>query len=442
MTCTMFRLSQTLSKLLFVTLLLYATAPAFADEQTRLDDQYAQIILASLNSLKETVEPDKDLDLLVQDAQQLPVGRLLARVNGAQAQLHKNPDSDAFQQLFSLLLERQLLPIASRLFDVAQQNADSYTLSRLNYLLAVYQYNEGNIASAQTNLKRIEIRNALSQQESDYATLLFGLTLQHERKHRAAVKYYTNISAKSPYYAHARLNIAVAYIRQGWWTDAKLAINDALDNTQSPPTDEMYNRLLLVLGYNQLQNAFYRDARDVFRKVTLDSQYSDRALLGIGLCALNQGDYIGAINAFSILKEKSATNISVTEAHLLFAYAHEQMGEKALASAQYEAAIAYYNQRILQESQASASLAALDANAQTAHVRIENTIMQKQKILNALADAALPTQLHQKIGQLKAEYTHLLQQEQHHTVTINIELLTSYLSQAQYGQAKLFDTFQ
>src|SRR5690606_31020616 len=175
---------------------------------------------------------------------------------------------------------------------------------------------------AQQYLSAIEVQNALTKAESDYTSIMRGIILQMHKKHRESVKHYDSITDTSDYYTYAQLNKAIAFIRQGWWTDAHIAINDALKKNTPKKLTELNNRLYLVLGYSQLQHEFYRDARQTFRNIALDSQYVNRALLGIGLCALHQGDFVGALNAFKLLQSKQQDDIFVTESYLLLAFVY------------------------------------------------------------------------------------------------------------------------
>lgn len=414
-----------------------------ATDFAKLDQEYQALVLNASTELKTKVReaPSNFSGLLASlhaaQASNSPLILVELLVSNENL-LRENIDNREIITIFNYLLDAQLYAIAEKIFKIASLQGDAYTLSRLNYHLALYFYALGDYSKAQNTLTQIEVRNALTENESDYATLLFGIILQYQKQHRVAVKHYQSIAAKSPYFNHAQLNIAVAYIRQGWWTDAQIAINNAINNKESPANEDLLNRLYLVLGYNQLQHEFFRDARESFRHLTVDSRYADRALLGIGLCALNQGDYVGAINAFNILKSKTETNISVTEAHLLYAYAHEQLGEGALASAQYEAAIAYFNQRMLRLSKdGSGTFKEEDTNAHLIAI-----IDTRDVLLKNLAAQVKSNKLKSKLSQLSHDYTSLKNWAINQRKQKTLDILTSYLSQAQFGQAKLFDTLQ
>jgi len=346
---------------------------------------------------------------------------------------------------FNYLLNQDAMPLAAVILSWAEEEGDFDILSRLHYHLAHYYFQRGEWEKASQHLTAIENKNALTAAQGDYATIIFGITLQNAKHHRAAIKYYDEIKPESIYFSYAQLNKAVAFIRQGWWTDAKIAIDKALQQEPVKHTEEFTNRLYLVLGYSQLQHEFYRNARENFRHITLDSQYADRALLGIGLCALHQGDYAGALNAFGILKNKDKSNISVTESHLLFAFTHEQMRQTTLASAHYEEAIAYYQGRIRRVEQALAELSSADNSNTMSHTETVSPpayLVLQARNLRYLADKVSNKKLKLDIAKLQRQLSAATTDYSKKILNQRKETLISYLSQSQFGQAKLFDKLQ
>ncbi|SMF29779.1 Tetratricopeptide repeat-containing protein [Alteromonadaceae bacterium Bs31] len=440
-----------------VLLLAQATSWAKA-EKNEQEDQYQQVLIQSFHSLAKAKIHSKYLvdslsalrrnTEIALESENHVSAILQLEVN--RAQLRENIYEPEVASIFSYMLDQQAFALADELFEWALEDGDTDTISRMHYYLAHYYYQLGNWDKAATHLSAIDNKNALTADQGDYATIIFGVTLQNKKKHRAAVKFYDEIKPESPYYVYAQLNRAIAFIRQGWWTDAKIAIDTALKADSSKPSEEFENRLHLVLGYSQLQHEFYRNGRDSFRRITVDSQYADRALLGIGLCALNQGDYAGALNAFNILKNQNKNHISVSEAYLLFAFTHEQMHQTTLASAHYEEAIAYYNGKIRLIDQ---SLKALENTKVGLSAEIENRLEKHTLALpkylqlrlrnleflhSTIEDAKLKNAIVSAQNQLNQEAKDYLLTQ----LKSDRGILVSYLSQAQFGQTKLFDTQQ
>jgi|GEM_PF-636215 len=430
-----------------------------ANTKTSADDKAEQVYQRALTQgfdklatqFQDSSFKKANIDALYKDVQKAMDGDkhasalLLLYTNKHLLKQHINHEKVA--ELFAYALGREALPLVEKLNEWAVVDGDVYTVSLFNYHFAQYYYRLGDWIKARDFLSAIEVRNALSTDQGDYATIIFGVTLQNNKQHRAAIKYYDEISENSKYYGYAQLNKAVAFVRQGWWTDAKIAIDSALE--KSNDNEEFINRLHLVLGYSQLQHEFYRNARESFRHIAVDSRYADRALLGIGLCALNQGDYVGAINAFGILKDKPRTNISISESFLLYAFTHEQMKQSAIASAHYDQAIAYYGKRIRQVDQLLAGLKKLDDNsAITQHFSQSNShiipshLAIRLENIEYLSASIMDKKLKKELDSAKRFIDTQLTKLYRAALIDEKGVLVSYLSQAQFGQAKLFDDIQ
>lgn len=258
--------------------------------------------------------------------------------------IKNNIDSKEIFSIFDYLLENDHLKLANTLFTVAKRDGDKSLVSNIAFIYAKY-YEQRKDWSKVIQLVANNY-NDLSFEDANYARLMVGTALQRTKSHRKAVDLYLKIPEKSVYYAVARLNIATAYLRQDWWTDAHIKINELINNKKIKIPAEMVNRLYLVLGYSLLQKEYYRDSREAFRNVEINSQYSNKALLGIALTATNQEDFISALNAINILKNKSGFDLVVDESYLLLPYIHEKLKQNLAASASYTAAQDYYKKRI------------------------------------------------------------------------------------------------
>lgn len=376
----------------------------------------------------------------------LAVGAIVANLELAK----KNISDSKVQYLVARLLEHNEYHTAQALFQHAQESGDPYTTSKFNYLLANYYVERKAWDKAQQYLSAIEIQNALTRPESDYATILFGVIMQMHKQHRESVKFYDRVPDTSDYYGYAQLNKAVAFIRQGWWTDAHIAINNALEKKSPAHIEEFNNRLYLVLGYSQLHHEFYRDARQTFRHIGLKSRYVNQALLGIGLCALHQGDFVGALNAFKLLQDKKTDDIYVTESYLLLAFVYEQMGQHATASAHYSEAIAYYQGRVagaeLESAKVKNSLSA--SNTDFDYTTLSKAVFQEIPAdiranlarLELFSRETRDPRLAKKINDLKHQYNQAVLSLSQAVLAEQTQVLQSYLSQSQFGVAKLFDS--
>lgn len=280
------------------------------------------------------------------------ITRAVTTIINNNAVLIKYSSYKEINDIIEFLLRHNLLTLAEEYYQLVTMNADVYVTSITDYLFARYHFSHQDYPTTIRYATSISLAEVLSPEQKDYTTLIFGASLQETQKHREAIPILQTIPSDSIYYPYAQLNIAIANIRQGWWTDGHIAIKNALkgkvsENASDPISKEFKNRLYLVLGYSQFQNEFYRNARESFRKIELDSIYINRGLLGLGLSALSQKDYNAALNAFSYLKDSQTVDLTHIEAHIMLPYTYEIMGEIEQATALYTESIAFFEKKYL-----------------------------------------------------------------------------------------------
>jgi tetratricopeptide (TPR) repeat protein len=337
---------------------------------------------------------------------------------------------------------------AETLLQTARSRADNLAEARIAFELAKYNCSQADWAAAQKLLATPSLAEGLTKDDAAEAKLLMGITLQENKRHREAMPYYLSIAATSPHYRLAQLNLATAYIRQDWWTDAQMAINNALA-INGAKRDELDYRLYTLLGYSQIQFGFYRDARESFRNVAVGGRYSNRALLGLGMAALHQEDFIGALNAFNYLRSKQEFDISVAESYLLSAFALRRLKQYDSAQSSYEAAIAYYRQladKFNQSAIVIKSSPPSDSLIETALLRPDarkdkqlRKLSGKLNIVNKLLNESLPELKRNRLNQLKIELDRSYTQRALELLAADQDAIESYLSQSRFGLATLYD---
>ena len=424
--------------------------PANAAAPPPLSVQFAELTQAyyqeAAAELRGTVFIESDMQALQRrvakligaEDKTLAIAVIVANLNS----ILDNINSEHSVYFLSLLLEQEVRASADKFIDAATAFGDAFTLSNLHYQFARYHFERGESTATLQHLTSIDSGDALSIDERDYATIMFGITLQKQKKHREALEIYQRIAPESRYFSYAQLNIAVANIRQGWWTDAHLAIERALAESVPAPLKETTNRLLLVLAYSQLQNEFYRKARQTFRKLNLDSQYVDRALLGIGLCALNLKDYGGALNIFNRLQQSDSDALPVLESYLLIPFTYERMGAIDEASLLYSQAIAFYENKIRALQQQRSTL--LRASSPTLRsewtTELPGSQTQIYRALQHLDGSHSSANVARKIREMRTLVEQQIVEELANRTQQKIDTVRSYMSQSQYGLAKLYDS--
>lgn len=377
----------------------------------------------------------------------------LALISQRIGELEEHVSDVRFSVVVSFLLEHGFESAATTFLKAAEQPGSDYSLATIRLAFAHHYTQQKRWDDALLQLSQIAINTMLAPVDADHANLLYGLSMQGQKRHREAVEYYQRIEPDSPHYWLAQLNTALAYIRQDWWTDAQLAIERALPpDTQL--ADDRSDRLYTVLGYSQIQYGFYRRARNSFRQVRVDGPFANRALLGLGIAALHQEDVVGAINAFDHLKIGNANDISVAESYLLSAFASAQVGRTTSASAAYAEAIAFYQAYL---TRLEATVGQIRQNAEQPFTSFDNPadlfIFMSQEDAAALMLWHHRLQLleHVRSG-IKNEQTRgnlltLIKEVNSFTrelalgaLDVRRRIIESYLNQANFGLAALYDS--
>ncbi len=373
-------------------------------------------------------------------------------------------DPTAIKPIISYLLRRNDIATVDALRQEALDYDDTFSIASIHLQLAQYHQARQNWPAMQSYLS-VDFSELLSE-EADHAAVLHGIALQKLKKHRLAIKEYEKVKSGSPFYLYAQLNIAKAFIRQGWWTDAHRIIK-ALIARYDDKRNEDTDRLFLVMAYSLLEREYYRDAREAFRNVGLDSRYKSKALLGLGIAAASQQDFIGALNAFTLLQDDSASQddmnnmektnrqLAVDESYLLLPHIYKKLGQESTASAGYSNAIQYYQNKI---EIATKLLIQTPSATQLATLAIQNNkgikyhklysasvnaiayeYREIQNLLSLVRTAKLSEKFSSQLMRLEQQYQQLLTQQHKQSLRNYIDIISSYQNQCRYGLARLYD---
>lgn len=369
--------------------------------------------------------------------------------------IEKNIDNKEIFPILEFLLNNNNILLADKIASTAKNEADQSLISNISFIYAKYYVKRKEWKKVLRSTENTY--NDLAKEDANLARLFTGIALQKIKKHREAIKIYSKIPQESKHYPAARLNIATAYIRQDWWTDAHTEIQEILNSKKIKTNNEMTNRLYLVLGYSLLRKEFYRDAREAFRNIEINSVYFHKALLGIALTATNQEDYIGALNAISILKSKNSYDLTVDESHLLLPYTYEKLNQNLTASASYSEAQIYYQNRIKEINSIKQNkintLKAIDIIKNNNTININNNVIDfsEHYPLSFLEKSALIDEfsaylthidnikLAEKYNKLKIKYDVLLAKMLKDIFIKRSTYLNNYLNQTRFGLARLYD---
>lgn len=442
------------SILILVIAVFYVPAELSADEQHNIDlaaHNYERLLGSALleyetNAMSRNKPLDQVLDTISGVENTGDRTNALAIIIRQQRDLESHVDAQDFSQLVSFLLAQGLHSTAERFLHVAEHDASDYSLATLRLAFAHHYAKNAQWDLALQQLSEIAINTMLTPVDADHAHLIFGIAMQGKRMHQEAVDYYQRIQGDSPHYWLAQLNTALAHLRRGWWTDAQVAIEHALPAADQAPDDHS-DRLYTVLGYSQIQYGFYRRARDSFRKVRLDGHHANRALLGLGLAALHQADLVGALNAFDHLKAGDPNDMSVAESYLLSAFTLAQIGRTTSASAAYAEAMAFYQHYLarLEEEASTLSESKIAEPIQLVSILPTDSAAdlllwhERLEILEHIRRAIHNRDLQRELQSLEHELSIALGKRVHQGLDARRQVIESYLNQANFGLAALYD---
>lgn len=403
---------------------------------------------------KYPAQPASGIEDLARKVVSAPPLEGLAAIRANQDLLLQSASKKEFEILLDYLYRHNDTATIQALAEGLKKQRDPVALSNYYFLLAKYYESRSNWSGVQAALSKVQVRD-LNIANNHYYNLLMGYALQSLKQHRKALTYYRDIPETSPYFSHVKLNEGTAFLRQGWWTEAHIEFEKAIKALDLAGGDpELRNRILVVLGYSQLNYDFYRDARATFRKVALNSGSMNKALMGIGLAAAYQNDFAGAANAFALLTEKTPADLSVDEAYLLLPTAQVEAKDGAGAATAYQKAIRHYENKIRELENRQQNLKGSNFDSSITLIResdskaaefygaqndIPSFLLNNYQNLLAMRDASSTLGMIGQYSALHAQYKALLEGITLQNIDARISILNSYLSQAKFGMAQLYD---
>lgn len=379
----------------------------------------------------------------------------IALIRANLALIKRNIDSPSVLGVLTFLLERNEWESADQLFNTIQQDGNKIIISNAHFAMAKYYMKRHKWQSSLDYLDGIT--GDLAPSDADYANLMQGVALQRLKKHRDAIRFYEKDSPISQYYFFITLNLAVSYIRQDWWTDAHLAINKLLDQPQKNTSNELLNRLNVVLGYSLMRQGYYRNSREAFRNVDLHSQYINQALLGVALSAISQMDYVGALNAVNILKARQGNDLPSEEAYLLLPSIYSSLEQHLTASAGYSSAIEHYMHQIQVIEHIMASNNDLHSDIKISDNKsvlsvkeyefnfseqYPHSLLENYQMIISLKDKTQNKETIKLVTKLYSNYNSTLTQIARKFLNERVAHLNNYIDQSKYGIALLYDNSQ
>lgn len=233
-------------------------------------------------------------------------------------------------------LERRASEIFARLLDA---NRPQRTRDSAWFYLAQMRYLRGDWSAAADALDRIS-PEPHAELASQVIELRFNLALQQNQLTEAAKLLNARQTRLTPY---MQFNLGAAYSRNGDYASAIPQFTQLLKMRQRAPEYlALYDKAMTAAGYSALLAKDYSQAVGHFSQVRLDSPLSNRALLGYGWAAVEQGDYNLALKPWQRLAQGSLIDEYTQEVLVAIPYAYEKMGYKGQALAEFRTAETHY----------------------------------------------------------------------------------------------------
>lgn len=375
--------------------------------------------------IKDVTALESEFDKLKSDNPALALSLLVANKNTL---LDKSTDVKAISLVRSSL-QLGYSQLAEDLIVSFNEEFNDYGAAWTSVELARYEVEQGNPEKAQQLININHFSNQLKSEQLADARIIYATALQHVKDHRNAISIYEKTKAEGIHKKLLLLNLSTSYIKQNWWTDAKVAIDQSIEiNGHS----ELNNRLYTLLGFSQIQFGFYRDARESFRKVELSSSYVNKALLGLGISALHQKDFNGALQAFNRLKNRENVDMSIIEAHLLHAFTLRQLQLYSEAEISYQSAVEYFSFILKQDTKTL-------YRAENKKDRILLSLTRKQRLVDGFSHLATNELVKNNLLSLKEQLTGILSSRFNALHESEKDNISSYLNQSKFGLASLYD---
>ncbi len=349
-----------------------------------------------------------------------------------------------------LMLDHNEWQMANELYLHVKKTGLEFQVVNSAYMFAKFHFRRDEWALCIKALRQISKRK-ISAVHMDLYNLMYGISLQQQGRYAKAVSYYRLITPTSEYQMLATLNGTASQLSLDGTQAQARQLQSHVSNEQLVMPNEMRDYLTLMAGYHFLENEEYAAAREVFGRVSVNSRYFNRALLGVSYAAVKQGLYSRALSYTAMLREKDSTDLAVDEAHLLTAYILAKSRRTRAASTAYKEAVSYYTERIksidafLNQELGSESVfdLASDINLMREYPEARSLFDNMKNLGIFLVRSDLFAQdryFYQQIRTLYNESTAVVEEMVKAYMLARRDHLESYLSQSRFGLVQMFDT--
>lgn len=210
--------------------------------------------------------------------------------------------------------------------------------NRVQLELANRQYQRGDLANALRATQRVS--PDIGGELADHRNVFEAILLAQQQQHEQAVALLRKVRGTSVWSALGYFNLGTTLLRLNRRDEAEAALEKVVDlPNNDPEISALRDRANFVLGMNALRLQSSVQAKKYFQRIPLDSPFSNRALLGIGLAYNSLREHREALAAWSELTQRNAADRAVLDAWLAVPYAYSQLGGHEQSVARYKTAL-------------------------------------------------------------------------------------------------------
>lgn len=226
---------------------------------------------------------------------------------------------------------------AERVFTaLLAEQREGINRDRAWFYLAKLAWQRGEPGRAQAALDRTG--DELGPELSAQALALHANLALRRGDMDAAARLAADLPPESDWNHYLDYNIAAALAAQGQFAAAAQRFQQLDGAEGNEEVRALRDRGFTAAGYARMAVGDFDGARADFTRVRLASPVSERALLGFGWAAFEQGETMAALSPWQNLSARPAISPSVRESLLAIPYAYQQLGRDGLALSHYQQA--------------------------------------------------------------------------------------------------------
>ncbi len=212
--------------------------------------------------------------------------------------------------------------------------------------LANIRYERGDLPGAIKLMQRVS--NNLTTPDLVQRKQTFdAVLLLQQQQYDQAIEVLEKMRGDSTWAGLGYFNLGTTLLRMNRQSDAEQALKRVLSiSREDPEVAALKDRANFVLGFNALRKQSALAAKSHFQEIALNSPFSNRALLGVGLAFESLRDYKQSLAAWLELIDRNPADRSVLDALIAVPYAYTQLGAHEQAVTRYKSALEIYQSEL------------------------------------------------------------------------------------------------